>query len=80
VIDGYFHRVLNNALLHVLGSLACNHFQVVPGLLDHPAILGGYTSLMPHHLLAVLAEKVRVLRGIAGESQGDCAMMGGLGR
>jgi hypothetical protein len=65
VIDGYFHCVLNNALLHVMGSLACNHFEVVTGLLDHPARLGGYTSMMPHYLFAVLLEQVKVLHAIA---------------
>ena len=62
IVDGYFRRVLNNALLHVMGGLACNHFEVILDLLDHPDLAGGgYTSLMPHYLFAVLFEKARML-------------------
>jgi len=61
-VDGpYFHHVLNNALLHVLGALACNHFEVVRDLIDHPDIEGRYTSLMPKYLFSVLFEKVSLL-------------------
>jgi len=62
LIDGYFRKILNNSLLHVMGGLACNHFEVVVDLLDHPVLIGGYTFLMPHYLFAVLFVKVRVLR------------------
>ncbi len=62
MVDGVFRRVLNNALLHVIGALACNHFESILGLLDHPDLPGGsYTTMMPHYLFAVLYEKVRVL-------------------
>jgi hypothetical protein len=44
-----------------VGSLACNDFEVVLDLLNHPALVGGYTSLMPHYLFAVLFERVRIL-------------------
>jgi len=60
-VDGYFRHVLNNALLHVMGALACNHFEVIPDLLDHPDLIGSYTSLMPHYLFAVLFEKAKCL-------------------
>ena len=65
-IGGYFLRILNNALLHGLGGLAGNHFDEIPGLLGHPALLmSGYTELMPHYLFAVLFEKVSILHRIA---------------
>jgi hypothetical protein len=67
VIDrGYLGHVLNNALLHVLGALANNHFLEITDFLDHPHLLGGYTGLMPHYLFAVLFEKVTTLRRLAG--------------
>ncbi|QDV35588.1 hypothetical protein [Tautonia plasticadhaerens] len=68
-IDGHFLRILNNALLHALGGLANNHFDEMPGLLGHPALLmSGYTELMPHYLFAVLFEKVSILLGLVRES------------
>jgi hypothetical protein len=71
-VDGlYFHHVLNNALLHVMGSLANNHFDVVRDRLDHPDLLGRYTALMPRYLFAVLFEKVRVLHGFARSESDD---------
>ena len=36
VLDGVFPRVLNNALLHIMGAMACNHFEVALDLLEHP--------------------------------------------
>lgn len=72
-IDGYLHHVLNNALLHVLGALANNHFEVIADLLDHPDLIGGYTGLMPHYLFAVLFEKVEALRSMAREEVGGDA-------
>ena len=66
-IDGIFGHVLNNALLHVLGTLANNHFLVIRDYLDHPHLRGSYTHLMPHYLFAVLIEKVRVLRHLSRE-------------
>jgi hypothetical protein len=55
---------LNNALLHVLGVLANNHFEVIADLLDHPNLVGAYTRLMPYYLFAVLFEKVKILRAL----------------
>ena len=65
MVDGYFRRVLNNALLHVIAALACNRFEAVLDLLDHPNLTGYYTSMIPHYLLAVLVEKVQVLYEMA---------------
>jgi hypothetical protein len=59
---GLLNHVLNNALLHVLVSLANNHFMEVRQFLGHRNILGGYTGLMPHYLFAVLFHKVVILR------------------
>jgi hypothetical protein len=68
IVDGYLRRVLNNALLHVMGGLACNHFEVILDLLDHPDLAGGgYMSLMPHYLFAVLFEKARFLHELVQE-------------
>jgi hypothetical protein len=61
----WFGHILNNALLHVLGALASNHFSLIGDYLDHPYICGGYTHLMPHYLFAVLFEKVGILRQLA---------------
>lgn len=72
-IDGYLRHVLNNALLHVLGALANNHFEVIADLLDHPDLVGGYTGLMPHYLFAVLFEKLEALRSLAREGVGEDA-------
>ena len=63
---GYFRHVLNNALLHVLGALANNHFMAIRDLLDHPHLVGSYTDLMPHYLFAVLFHKVKTIRLLAG--------------
>jgi hypothetical protein len=65
VVDGYLRHVLNSALLHILGAVANNHFEVIADLLDHPNLVGGYTPLMPHYLFAVLFEKVEVPRALA---------------
>ncbi|MFM8273040.1 MAG: hypothetical protein ACKODX_12000 [Gemmata sp.] len=63
---GYpFGQILNNALLHVLGMLANNHFLSIRKDLEHPHLRGGYTHLMPHYLFAVLVEKVAALRTMA---------------
>jgi hypothetical protein len=64
---GYFRHVVNNALLHVLGALANNHFIAIADYLDHPCLHGGYTHLMPHYLFAVLFQKVSALRHLATE-------------
>jgi hypothetical protein len=70
-IEGpWFGHVLNNALLHVLGALANNHFTMIEDFLDHPFIVGGYTHLMPHYVFAVLFEKVMILRQLS-EEQSD---------
>jgi len=66
----WFGHVLNNALLHVLGGLANNHFLAIADYLDHPQLRGGYTHLMPHYLFAVLLEKVRALRRLSRERPG----------
>ena len=58
--------MLNNALLHVLGALANNHFMAIRDLLDHPNLIGSYTGLMPHYLFAVLFHKVKTIRNLAG--------------
>jgi len=71
MIDGqWFGHVLNNALLHVLGSVANNHFMLIEDFLDHPYVVGGYTHLMPHYLFAVLFEKVATLRQLAEQRHG----------
>ncbi len=57
-----FRCVINNALLHVLGSLANNHFMLIRDYLDHPCLYGNYTHLMPHYLFALLFQKVSILR------------------
>jgi hypothetical protein len=57
----------NNALLHVIASLANNHFDQIEPFLDHPARIGGYTGLMPHYLVAVLHQKVRILDELSHE-------------
>jgi hypothetical protein len=68
IVEGpWFAHVLNNAILHVLGSLANNHFLLIEDLLDHPHLVGGYTHLMPHYLFAVLFEKVAIVREFAQE-------------
>jgi hypothetical protein len=68
MVDGYFRRVLNNALLHVMGALACNYFEVVLDLLDHPDLYGGsYTSMKPHYPFAVLFQKTRILHNMVQE-------------
>lgn len=66
LINGFFGHVLNNALLHVLGALANNHFLLIEDYLHHPRLRGGYTRLMPHYLFAVLFEKVLILRHLVG--------------
>lgn len=57
----------NNALLHVIASLANNHFDQIESFLNHPARIGGYTGLMPHYLVAVLHQKVRILDELSRE-------------
>ena len=60
-------HVVNNALLHVLASLANNHFMLIRDYLDHPCLFGRYTRLMPHYMFAVLFQKVSILRQLAAE-------------
>ena len=57
----------NNALLHVIASLANNHFDQIETFLDHPAREGFYTFLMPHYLIAILHQKVRVVNELLRE-------------
>jgi len=65
-VDGnWFGHIVNNALLHVLGQLANNHFLSIRQYLDHPQLRGSYSHLMPHYLFALLAEKVNALRQMA---------------
>ncbi len=67
-VDGqWFGHVFNNALLHVLGAIANNDFMTIEDFLDHPYLVGGYTHLFGHYLLAVLFEKVVILRQISEE-------------
>ena len=61
----WFEHVVNNALLHVLASLANNHFMRIQDYLGHPCLLGRYTRLMPHYLFSVLFHKVLILRQLA---------------
>ena len=63
----WFAHTLNNALLHVLGTLTNNHFTMIEDYLDHRCLRGGYTHLMPHYLFAVLFEKVVILRRLSEE-------------
>ena len=46
LIDVQLPRYTNNALLHVFGSLANNHFEVILDLLG-TRLLGGYTDFSP---------------------------------
>ena len=62
LIDDQLPRYFNNALLHVFGALANNHFEVILDLLRHPHLLGGYTDLFPHYIFGVLFGKVEILR------------------
>jgi len=63
----WFAHCLNNALLHVLGALANNHFEKIEAFLGHPFLVGRYTHLMPHYVFAVLVEKVTILRQFSEE-------------
>ncbi len=65
--NAWFEHVVNNALLHVLASLANNHFMSIRDYMDHPCLLGRYTRLMPHYLFAVLFQKVSILRQLASQ-------------
>ena len=67
---GCFRHVINNALLHVFGSLANNHFMAIRDYLDHPCLFGHYTRLMPHYLFAVLFHKVSILGKLAADPTG----------
>jgi hypothetical protein len=62
---GRIRHAMHNALLHVFGSLANNHFLEIGDYLDHPYLYGSYTGLMPHYLFAVLYQKVSILRQLA---------------
>jgi hypothetical protein len=68
--SGIFRHIINNALLHLFGALANNHFMLIRDYLDHPCLYGGYTGLMPHYLFAVLFQKVCVLCQLATEDGG----------
>jgi hypothetical protein len=62
-----FSHWLNNSLLHVLGAIANNNFMTIEDFLDHPFLVGGYSHLTPSYLLAVLFEKVVILRQLSDE-------------
>ncbi len=62
LIDNQLPRYTNNALLHVFGALANNHFEVILDLLQHHQLLGGYTDLFTHYIFGVLLGKVEILR------------------
>jgi hypothetical protein len=64
-----FSHWLNNSLLHVLGAIANNNFMMIEDFLDHPFLVGGYSHLTPSYLLAVLFEKVVILRQLSEERQ-----------
>lgn len=66
MIDDQLPRYFNNALLHIFGALANNHFEVILDLLRHPHFLGSYTELFPHYVFGVLFGKVEILRGLPG--------------
>ncbi|HEX7377929.1 MAG TPA: hypothetical protein VF278_12490 [Pirellulales bacterium] len=67
IIDGLvFGRILNNALLHVMGALANNHFFEIREHLHHPNLRGGYAFHFPYYLFTVLFEKAATLRLLAG--------------
>ena len=74
VASNWFGHIINNALLHVLGQLANNHFVSIREYLQHPQLRGSYTHLMPHYLFAVLSEKVNALRAIAVGRLSDSAV------
>ena len=57
----------NNALLHVIASLANNQFDQIESFLNHPAQEGFYTFLMPHYLGAILHQKVLVMNELLRE-------------
>jgi hypothetical protein len=68
MVDGlWFGHILNNALLHVLGALANNSFMMIEEFLNHPFLVGGYSHLTPSYLLAVLFEKVAILRTLSAQ-------------
>jgi hypothetical protein len=68
MIDGlWFGHILNNALLHTLGSLANNNFMMIEDFLDHQYLCGGYTHLMSPYIFAVLFEKVAILWQLSQE-------------
>jgi hypothetical protein len=69
-----FKHVIHNAILHVMGSLANNHFMEIRPLLGHAEFVGRYGPLMPHYLLANLLAKVKVLtdiRSVSFDNSGD---------
>ena len=70
----WFGHIINNALLHVLGSLANNQFESIRDHLRHPHLRGGYTRLMPGYLFAVLVEKAAALRVMAAGRSPDTAV------
>ncbi len=61
IIEVHLPRYLNNALLHVFGALANNHFMTILDLLRHPHLLGGYTNLFTHYIFGVQFGKIEVL-------------------
>lgn len=62
-----FAHWLNNSVLHTLGAIANNNFLTIDDFLDHPFLIGGYSHLTPSYLLAVLLEKVAILRQLSEE-------------
>lgn len=61
-VEAQMQRVMNTVLLHVIGSLANNHFFDIRDFLPHPFLKGPSTNLMPHFVFAVLYQKVNTLR------------------
>lgn len=60
-----FRFVAHNALLHVLASLANNHFSRIPEFLETDLVDGRYNHLVPRYLFTVLRGKLQVLNQLA---------------
>ena len=61
-VERHLTNVIHNAVIHVIGALANNHFSEVKAYLDHPAFVGQSARLVPRYLMAVLCGKVYVLQ------------------
>jgi hypothetical protein len=61
---------LSSALAFTMETLANNHFGKISRLLRSPEIYGGYNSMMPELVFAVLYRKVEILRQLSRVSEG----------